>query len=116
MSASKSIKYSINNMFNVKSRARKSEFWWFLLLYVVTYSIVWMIDVYLIQSDKLVSSVFALVLLVPMITVSVRRLHDIGYSGWWLIIAAIPYLGGIFTLIIGLMPSQVGENKYGWPP
>lgn len=50
------------------------------------------------------------------IQVSVKRLHDIGWSGWLLLIALIPVVGGIFQLLICLIPGSKGNNRYGPPP
>lgn len=57
-----------------------------------------------------------LALLVPIIAIHVRRLHDLGYSGWWYLISFIPYLGGFALLILMCLPSQEGSNKYGPHP
>ncbi|MBY0309658.1 DUF805 domain-containing protein [Patescibacteria group bacterium] len=55
-------------------------------------------------------------LLVPVIALHVRRLHDIGYSGWWYLLSFIPYLGGLIVLVLMCLPSQEGTNKYGPHP
>jgi uncharacterized membrane protein YhaH (DUF805 family) len=56
------------------------------------------------------------------ISLQVRRLHDVGLSGWWLLIAIVPYIFEILYidliiilcfLVIDLLPSTVGPNKYG---
>ena len=53
---------------------------------------------------------------IPSLAVSMRRLHDIGRSGWWLLIGLIPWIGWIATLIWYLSDSKAGENKYGPNP
>lgn len=61
-----------------------------------------------------------LLLLIPGISVVVRRLHDLGYSGWWycilLILGSIPYIGIVLTLGMMLADSRPGTNKYGKNP
>jgi len=52
-------------------------------------------------------------LLVPWIAVGVRRMHDIGKSGWWLFINLVPFIGGIWYFVLTLFPSQESENEYG---
>lgn len=54
-------------------------------------------------------------LLPPTVTVQIRRLHDIGLSGWWYLIAFIPF-GSIALFIMALMPTQPGSNRFGHPP
>jgi uncharacterized membrane protein YhaH (DUF805 family) len=53
---------------------------------------------------------------IPSIALGVRRLHDIGYSGWWLLIGFVPFVGGILLLVFALMDSQPGTNRYGPNP
>ena len=50
---------------------------------------------------------------IPGLAVQVRRFHDVGLSGWLVLIAVIPYLGGVFALVVSLIPSQNGANKHG---
>lgn len=67
----------------------------------------------------LLSIVFFLFLwaaLIPTIAVVVRRLHDIGRSGWWWLISFVPLLGGLILLIMLLLDSQPGANEYGPNP
>jgi uncharacterized membrane protein YhaH (DUF805 family) len=46
----------------------------------------------------------------------VRRLHDIGNSGWWVFINAIPIIGSIWILVLLATDSQPGDNQYGADP
>lgn len=56
---------------------------------------------------------FSLAVLVPSIAVGIRRLHDIDKSGWFLLVALIPLVGGIILLIFNVMPGTPGENRFG---
>lgn len=58
----------------------------------------------------------ALALVVPTLGITVRRIHDIGRNGWWILLTLIPYLGLIFTLILFVKKGQLGENQYGQNP
>jgi len=60
--------------------------------------------------------IYALAALVPSLAVDVRRLHDIGKSGWWLLIAFVPIVGGIILLVWCATDSQPGDNQYGPNP
>ena len=59
---------------------------------------------------------YSLAVLLPSIGVGIRRLHDIGKSGWWLFINLIPLIGGIILLIWMVGDSQEGTNQYGPSP
>lgn len=59
---------------------------------------------------------YCLVLLVPGLAVGVRRLHDVGKSGWMMLIALIPFVGAIWLLVLFCTDSQEGSNKWGENP
>jgi len=61
-------------------------------------------------------AVYSLFVLIPGLAVFVRRLHDVGKSGWMFLICLIPLIGPIWLLILLLNPSNPGENKYGSSP
>ncbi len=54
--------------------------------------------------------------LIPSLSIQVRRLHDIGLSGWWYFLSFIPYVGGLILLIMSCIPSEQKTNKYGPNP
>ena len=60
--------------------------------------------------------VYGLGNLLPSLAVSVRRLHDTGRSGWWVLISLVPFAGGIVLLVFFLLDSQPGANRYGPNP
>lgn len=59
---------------------------------------------------------FMLAILFQSLAVTVRRLHDIGLNGWWILVALIPFIGGIILLVMMIFDGQEGENKYGPNP
>jgi uncharacterized membrane protein YhaH (DUF805 family) len=59
---------------------------------------------------------YSLAVLVPSIAVAVRRLHDTGRSGWWLLIAFVPLIGGLVLLVFYVQDSQPGSNPFGANP
>ena len=61
-------------------------------------------------------SIYSLVILVPTWALTVRRLHDIGKSGWFALLSLIPYVGSIIIIIFAAMDSQPGPNQYGPNP
>ncbi|MBZ9645862.1 DUF805 domain-containing protein [Streptomyces sp. PSKA30] len=94
-------------------RARRAEYWWFSVLYtsatVVLVGISFAIEVPLL-------SVLLLPFIVPMLSVSVRRLHDTGKSGWRMLIALIPVVGPIVYLVGMAVDSAPSANQYGPSP
>jgi uncharacterized membrane protein YhaH (DUF805 family) len=61
-------------------------------------------------------AIFALATLIPGIAVAVRRLHDVGKSGWWYFIVLIPIIGAIWLLILFFTEGEKGKNQYGADP
>lgn len=103
-----------------KSRSRRKEYWMFILwtsIISVVLSIVELVLNLEIAPDLgLLSTIFSLVILIPSISLSVRRLHDIGRTGWWLLLSFIPILGWIALFVFTLLDSESGTNKYGPNP
>ncbi|MFD7608116.1 DUF805 domain-containing protein [Streptomyces mirabilis] len=94
-------------------RARRTEYWWFSVVYVIATMVIvggsWAVEVPLL-------SVLLLVFIVPMLSVSVRRLHDTGRSGRWMFIALIPVVGPVLYLVGMAVDSMPGTNQYGPSP
>lgn len=108
---------------NFSGRARRSEFWYFGLFNMIFAFILSFIGGFLGGSSGDVSMVpmipyllYAVAVLIPGLAVSVRRLHDTGKSGWYLLIALIPILGAIALLVFYCQDSQAGDNQWGPNP
>ena len=102
-------------------RSQRSEFWFFLLSYVLLFVGLAIIDGMLGFFDEeedigLLSSLFAVAMFVPSLAVSVRRLHDTGRFGWWVLVAFVPVVGSIVMLLFAAEDSQPGANAYGPNP
>jgi len=107
-------------------RSRRSEYWFVQLFLVLTNIAVAVIDLILMDGDVdrfianggggVVGLVWILVTIVPALAVLVRRLHDIGRSGWWALIGFVPIVGAIVLLVFTVSDSAPGENKYGLSP
>lgn len=63
-----------------------------------------------------IANILSLAFFLPALGVSVRRLHDVGKSGWWYLIAFVPLVGGIYLLYLSCKDSEYGENEYGPNP
>ncbi|MEO8772218.1 MAG: DUF805 domain-containing protein [Ferruginibacter sp.] len=88
-------------------RARRSEYWYFTLVSLLI-SIV-LILVGNNMGNKYLENIYSLAVLIPSIAVGVRRMHDVGKSGWYLLIP-------IYNLILACTDGQVGNNEYGPDP
>ncbi|MFT2719850.1 DUF805 domain-containing protein [Deinococcus sp. A31D244] len=104
-------------------RARRREFWMFTLVYGVINIILTVIDNALgistgdtLNDVGVFSGLFALAMLIPHLAVSVRRLHDTGRSGWWVLLGLIPVLGWIALIIFMATDGEVDSNKWGPNP
>ena len=113
----------MNNYANLDGRASRSEYWWFVLFNFIVNIVTFVIDLTLgsmITYDMgYVGLIAFLALLLPTVSVSVRRLHDIGKSGWWILLAIIPIVNfiGIFVILVfTLMEGEEHPNQYGNVP
>ena len=101
-------------------RAQRSEYWFFMLFYIVGYILLAVIDgmigtLSLEAGIGLLSGIFLLVHALPSISVSVRRLHDIDKSGWWYFLVIVPIVGPLVLMIFAIMDSKE-DNQYGPNP
>jgi uncharacterized membrane protein YhaH (DUF805 family) len=102
-------------------RARRKEYWMFALFTAIFEIIAILFDNALGNTTEdlgygLILSLYLLAIILPGLAVSVRRLHDVGKSGWWMFIGSIPFIGGIWLFILTVTDSQPGLNKYGENP
>jgi uncharacterized membrane protein YhaH (DUF805 family) len=104
-----------------KGRARRKEYWLFVLFYILFSIGVSIIDQILGTTDPdtgagLLGSLYYLALLVPSLAVGARRLHDTGRSGWMLLLILIPLIGWVWLLILFVQEGNQGDNQYGSDP
>ena len=101
-------------------RARRKEYWMFFLFNTIIALIIGLIEGFAgiaPKSDQSVlATLYTLAVLLPALAVGVRRLHDTGRSGWWLLIALVPIIGAIVLLVFMVQDSHPGENQYGPNP
>ncbi|PIE49069.1 MAG: hypothetical protein CSA39_04460 [Flavobacteriales bacterium] len=102
-------------------RARRKEYWMFGLFNMIFAIVAMILDNILGIAIEGVGygplyGLYILAVLIPGLAVSVRRLHDIGKSGWMILIALIPLIGAIWLLVLMVTDSNSGENKYGQNP
>ncbi len=97
----------LKNYATFTGRARRSEFWWFVLINIIVSAIVGFISG-LINFPSLIM-IYNLAVFIPTIAVTIRRMHDVGKSGWFCLIP-------IYSLILALTEGNKGENEYGQDP
>lgn len=105
----------LKNYANFAGRARRKEFWFFRLAYLACVMMATGIGMVLDIGDLLVVPVI-LGLFIPDLAVTARRLHDIGKSGWWTLIALLPLLGILLLIFWWVQDSQPETNAYGAVP
>jgi len=101
-------------------RSRRREYWMFYLFNLLiscAFYVILKLDVQpIVLLLAPLAILYALVTLVPGIAVAIRRLHDTGRSGWWMLIALFPILGGLTLLLFMVMEGEPGENRWGASP
>ncbi|MEC7761362.1 MAG: DUF805 domain-containing protein [Pseudomonadota bacterium] len=101
-------------------RARRAEFWWFVLFIFVVSVVLSLIDMALfegvLQDIGPLSAIFTLITLIPAIAVTARRLHDVGRSGWWQLLLLLPVIGFLVIVFWAVQKGTEGPNDYGRDP
>lgn len=110
-------------------RASRQEFWMF-VLFNLLFAMAWAFVAGLLtglfggsfdQESRLIFmykliAIYYAVTAVPAMAVGVRRLHDTGRSGWWMLIGLVPLVGGIWLIVLMCSDDNPGDNRYGSPP
>ncbi|HEY4504550.1 MAG TPA: DUF805 domain-containing protein [Candidatus Paceibacterota bacterium] len=110
-----------------KGRASRREYWYFYLMNLIIIGLCYLIFVAMggfkiggaydpVLWFIIIAMIYFLAIIVPQVAITVRRLHDTNRSAWWLLITFVPYIGGLIFLILMVLASTPGENKYGPNP
>ncbi len=104
-------------------RSRRKELWMFMLFNFIIGTALYVGGIVAADQSSSLSSllfelyfIYVLAALVPGLAVGARRLHDIGKSGWWQLIAFVPLVGTIILIVFWVMDGQPGDNQYGPNP
>ena len=120
---------ALRNYALFSGRARRSEYWYFILFNAI-FSLLAVVLDHLLGTSFIINTingpidfyygycylVYALIVFLPSLAVLVRRLHDVGKSGWFFLISLIPIVGAIWLLVLLFTDSVEGPNKYGLNP
>ena len=99
-----------------KGRARRKEYWMFTLFNAIFSIVASLIDTAIFGGLPILATLLSLFVLIPGLAVCVRRLHDVGKSGWMLLVCLIPVVGAIWLFILMCTDSEIGTNKWGDNP
>jgi uncharacterized membrane protein YhaH (DUF805 family) len=88
-------------------RSTRREYWFFQLFYVLALILSFLVHLW---------PIFMLAMIVPMLAVTVRRMHDHDKSGWFLLLSLVPFIGGLIVMAFMVMPGTDGENSFGQDP
>jgi uncharacterized membrane protein YhaH (DUF805 family) len=109
----------INNFIGFDGRASRSEFWFWLLFTFVAGMITGIIDGLVfgweVEDPMWITDVFSLIIFLPGLAVNVRRLHDVGQSGWW-VLSAILVLPILLLFYWAIIEGDANPNEYGEVP
>ncbi len=106
---------ALSNYAQFNGRARRAEYWNFLLFNMIA-CITLMLLAAVTNAFFIALGVYYLGVFIPSLAVSVRRMHDLGKSGWYLLVSLIPLVGGIWYLVLVCTEGEQGANEYGPDP
>lgn len=114
------VRTGLSKYVDFSGRARRSEFWYFVLFTFLVGIVASILDSILgtdyDTSGGLINTLASLALLLPSLAVAVRRLHDIDRSGWWILLGIIPIVGWIIVIVWYCTDTKPGDNQYGPDP
>ncbi|MCR8666505.1 DUF805 domain-containing protein [Aestuariibaculum sp. M13] len=110
-----------DNYANFDGRARRKEYWMFTLINsLILFGLIAISVAITLTSDAFgflsLYFIYILAMIIPSLAVSVRRLHDIGKSGWYYLVAFIPFIGTFWLLFLLITEGEKGSNTYGPDP
>jgi uncharacterized membrane protein YhaH (DUF805 family) len=115
MGFQESIRQCLQKYADFNGRATRSEYWWFYLFILLAYIGLGILSAYLSDAFTILFGVFLLGMILPSLSVSVRRLHDTNKSGWMMLLSLIPIVNLVLLYFV-VLPSDAQANQYGETP
>ncbi|PKB70582.1 MAG: hypothetical protein BZY87_10040 [SAR202 cluster bacterium Io17-Chloro-G6] len=116
MTFTQAISSGFRRYFDFRTRSCRSEYWWWTLFSILIGIAAIILDELFFAGSAVLDTISTVALLIPGLAVSVRRLHDVDRSGWWILIA-FTIIGIIFPLLYWyIKPGDRGSNSYGADP
>jgi uncharacterized membrane protein YhaH (DUF805 family) len=117
---SQAVRSVLSNYANFQGRSGRAEYWWWVLAVLIISIATQAVDALVMPAGQFgggpVSAIVGLALIVPNLSVAVRRLHDTGRTGWWILLLLIPVIGLVVLIFFYLQPGEDGPNRFGPPP
>jgi uncharacterized membrane protein YhaH (DUF805 family) len=113
MGFSEAVKSGFDHYTTFDGRASRAAYWWWFLFAIIAAIAASILDA--IIGSTIIAILVSLGLLLPNISVGIRRLHDINKTGWWILIGLIPLIGFIILIIFYVQQGDAGPNDYGPP-
>lgn len=114
MGFGQAISSGFSNYVNFSGRSSRSEYWFWVLFVLIADVVAIAIDAAI--GMQIISSLFGLAVLLPGLAVTVRRLHDLDRTGWWIFLGLIPLVGAIILIIWFCSKGTDGLNRFGADP
>ena len=109
-------KKALRNYTNFSGRARRKEYWYFVLVQMGLIIVAMILDAIIFNSETgLFYIVVVLGLFLPGLAVTIRRLHDTSRSGWWFLLSILPLIGSIILLVFLASDTKLETNQWGPP-
>lgn len=107
-------------------RASRPEYWWWILALIIASAITGLIDGMIIapmlgfeafaeNAGRPLTMLMSLAIFLPALGVSIRRLHDVDKSGWWVLVGLVPVVGALVLLYFYIQRGDEGANQFGEP-
>ena len=106
------VKAGFKGYVDFNGTSTRPAFWYFVLFYILALIAGAAIDSVLFGAPAFLYTAVSLALLLPNLAVSIRRLHDMGKSGWWVLIGLVPLIGLIVLIYFYVQPSKMTDNIY----
>ena len=124
MGFTEAVRTVLSNYATFSGRARRAEYWWFTLFSFLMHGTLQIVDRmtsgggtgWETGGPGLLDGLYSLAVLLPTIAVGVRRLHDVGRSGWWWLLVMIPVVGWVVLLYWTVRRGDMGPNAFGPDP
>ena len=106
------IKAGLKGYVDFNGTAMRSEYWYFALFQILALIVASVVDYVVFGVPSFLYYAVSLALLLPGLAVAIRRLHDAGKTGWWLLISFVPLIGAIVLIVFLCQKSKLEDNKY----
>jgi uncharacterized membrane protein YhaH (DUF805 family) len=116
MTFSLAVKTALAKFVTFQGRAGRPEFWYFVLSQVILFAFAYAFELVHTGLGSILWSLCAIVLFLPNLAITIRRLHDVGRTGWWVLRGLVPIVGPLVLLFWYCSGGTHGPNRFGPDP